>query len=250
MIRLFVGPPGTGKSYHAMCEGLSYVYRGKYVVANFPVEFGYKKKDVGASKRWIYKDYINVDYLVALSMERGFYGREGSCLLIVDEAGIMFNAREWQNRHNDRMEWIKFFSQSRKLGYDVILVAQDERMIDRQIRNVHEWVVKHVSMHEYFRWLPIKVFGYVSYWAGGEFRGKVHLSVLRRSVAKRYDSMRMFGDGSIGDVARVAGGVAACGGGVPSASGGGRGSTFERSPACSSPGTGSGAVAPGVSSEE
>lgn len=250
MIRLFVGPPGTGKSYHALCEGLKYIYGGKYVVANFPVLFSKSKRDIRAVGRWIYKDDINVNYLVGLSMDKGFYGREGSCLLIVDEAGIMFNAREWQSRHKERMEWIKFFSQSRKLGYDVILVAQDERMIDRQIRNVHEWIVKHVSMHEYFRWLPIKVFGYVSYWAGGEFRGKVHFSILRKGVAKRYDSMRMFGAGSVGDAARVAGGVAAGGGGVPSASGGGRGSTLEASPACFSPGTGSGAVAPGVSSEE
>ena len=39
---------------------------------------------------------------------------------------------------NDRRNWIDFFSQHRKVGHDFLLVAQNDRMIDRQIRGYIE----------------------------------------------------------------------------------------------------------------
>ena len=84
--------------------------------------------------------------------------RSGSCLLIVDEAGILFNSRDWMVRAEEAEKVDKFFSQSRKFGYDVILVAQSDRMIDRQIRDLAEYLVRHFNMRKYwyFAWLPFK----------------------------------------------------------------------------------------------
>ena len=54
---------------------------------------------------------------------------------------MMFNARDWNKA--DRSGWNKFFQVHRHLGYDVILIAQFDRMIDRQIRSLIEYEYIH-----------------------------------------------------------------------------------------------------------
>lgn len=71
--------------------------------------------------------------------------KEGEILLVIDECQIMFNARDWGQKN--RAAWCAFFTQHRKLGYEVILVAQFDRMLDRQIRSLieYEWIHRKVS---------------------------------------------------------------------------------------------------------
>jgi len=198
MISIYVGPVGSGKSYHALCEGLAHisVIPERYVVANFPIKFKRGRKGEREKRRWIYlpDEQMTVENLIKISFEKRFFGKEGHALLIVDEAGVFFNARDWQVKGKERVEWIKFFSQSRKFGYDVILVAQDLRMIDRQIRNMADFEVKHLNMNKYFwfKMLPFKMFAVVYYWMNTRFRGSLRFMILRPWVAKRYDTMRIF----------------------------------------------------------
>jgi zona occludens toxin (predicted ATPase) len=63
--------------------------------------------------------------------------KEGQITLVIDEAQMLFNARSWDKA--DRDGWNKFFQIHRHFGYDVILVAQFDRMIDRQIRSLIEY---------------------------------------------------------------------------------------------------------------
>ena len=85
---------------------------------------------------WFSKNYS--DYV-------GRRVREGEILLVIDEAQLLFNSREWVK--SDRAEWCSFFTQHRKLGYEVVLVAQFDRMLDRQIRSLieYEWIHRKVS---------------------------------------------------------------------------------------------------------
>lgn len=198
MIEIYVGAVGSGKSYHAMARGISKIYslRNNMVVANFPVKFSEKDYKKGVNNRWIYldDDELTPLKLIKMSFDYGYYGKEGNTLLILDEAGVYFNARDWQISANTRKEWIKFFSQSRKFGYDVVLIAQDARMIDRQIRSMAEYTVKHVKLRNY-KWLkliPWQIFAAVSYWAGGSFKGSISFILYNPFIAKRYDTMRMF----------------------------------------------------------
>jgi len=194
MIELYLGSVGSGKSYHALRRGLEKIScrPARYVVANFPIKCRNKKD----KERWIFldNDDLTVDMLIKISLEKGFIGKEGHALLIIDEAGINFNSRDWNIKGEERKKWVKFFSQSRKFGYDVILVAQDERMIDRQIRSCAEYRVFHrlANRFSWFKLLPFKLFFYVSFWCGGNFRGGLQLDVLLPWVARRYDSMRLF----------------------------------------------------------
>lgn len=198
MIELYLGPPGGGKSYHALRRGLAQLSDRRYVVSNFPLALSKKEKDRDfEAKHWHFvEDIPSPDYLIRKSIEWECVGKEGRILLIIDEAGILFNSRDWMVAGEVRKQWIKFFSQSRKFGYDVILVAQDERMLDRQIRSCAEFRVKHFTLNQYtfLRWLPVKTFVAVRFWAGGSFRGQPEVFILLPWIANRYDSMRLFGE--------------------------------------------------------
>lgn len=198
MIEIYTGTVGSGKSYHAIVEGLRYIERRRHVIANFPIKSKktvfFKRFEKAIKERWIYMEEITVDKLIEMSISKGWYGKESQCLLVFDEAGTVFNARDWNVKPSERKEWIKFFSQSRKLGYDVIMIAQDMRMIDRQIRSLSEYEVKHKDLRKYlwFRYLPIRCFAAVYHWSGGKFRGSVRFIVFRKSIANRYDTFRLF----------------------------------------------------------
>jgi hypothetical protein len=196
VIALFTGSVGSGKSYHALCAGLQKISSipQRYVVANFPIVFREGKKGERERERWFFWHEISPERLIAFSVEKGFYGKEGHCLLIIDEAGCVFNSRDWQIKGAERTKWVKFFSQSRKFGYDVILVAQSDRMIDRQIRDLAEYEVRHFSARRYWwlAWLPIRLHFAVWFWYHTRLRGTVDPFVIRKSVARRYDTMRIF----------------------------------------------------------
>jgi zona occludens toxin len=211
MIELYTGFVGSGKSYHATARGVTIAdapMGKRYVIANFPI-FPKKKffaklpllkkmvKEPFVKSRWIYKENeeLTVDYLIAASHELGFYGNESSCLLIFDEAGIMFNSRDWNIKPDARKAWIKFFSQSRKFGYDVVFIAQDGRMLDRQIRGLVEYEVQHKKMNNWFvfKILPFTLFAAVSFWNGiRTIRGTLQIVIYNKKVADRYDTMGLF----------------------------------------------------------
>lgn len=66
---------------------------------------------------------------------------EEHILLCIDECQLLFNARSWNDA--DRAGWVSFFSQHRKLGYRIVLIAQYDMMIDRQIRSLIEYEFVH-----------------------------------------------------------------------------------------------------------
>lgn len=191
MIELYLGAVGSGKSYHALKRGLEKVTeRGSFVVANFPINPKTQKE----KERWIFLEDFSPEDLIRLSFERKSYGKEGKALLIIDEAGIWFNSRDWQINPQKRKEWIKFFSQSRKFGYDVILIVQDERMLDRQIRKLAEYHIKHVKLRNYvwLKLIPWQIFATIKFWTGASFKGQVRFILFNPWKAKRYDTMKLF----------------------------------------------------------
>lgn len=211
MIELYTGFVGSGKSYHATARGVEIADapKGKrWVIANFPIKakkrffaklpfIKNKIKKQYNEPRWIYQDNDNlkVDYLIKTSHEMGWYGKESQCLIIIDEAGILFNSRDWNVKADERKKWIAFLSQSRKFGYDVVFIVQDGRMLDRQIRSLAEFEVQHKKMNSWalFRIMPITIFACVSFWNGiRNVRGSLEMCVYKKAVADRYDTMALF----------------------------------------------------------
>lgn len=204
MLSLYTGTPGSGKSYHGIELGLQFVKKKGYVIANFPItppkryltKFHQRKWEDMLS-RWLFMEEITIDYLMALSIEKGWFGKESQCLVLIDEAGIMFNSRDWQSEKGTRNSWIKFFSQHRKFGYDFVLTTQSDRMIDKQIRGLVEYEVKHRKMNNsrmfsFLSYFRFTVFMYIYKWYGTRLKAKMQLSVFKKWVAARYDSMRVF----------------------------------------------------------
>lgn len=141
MIWLYSGTPGSGKTLHAVSDMLRHNDRGWPVLANFQLNaVAVRNPDC-----FMWSD--NADLTPAmLEQYAAFYWqsdggrvREDRILLVVDECQLIFNARSWQKNS----PWISFFTQHRKMGYRVILIAQQREMIDKQVRAVLEYEYKH-----------------------------------------------------------------------------------------------------------
>lgn len=149
MISLYSGTPGSGKSLHLasrLYNRISFVKAP--TIGNFACDFSAIKSPRG---EYVFVSNLDLtpDYLIKYSQEYskkvGRRVKEGEILLVIDECQILFNARDWGQKN--RAEWCSFFTQHRKLGYEIVLVAQFDRMLDRQIRALieYEWVHRKVS---------------------------------------------------------------------------------------------------------
>jgi hypothetical protein len=206
MISLYTGTPGSGKSLH-LAEKLYYRIKNKrgLVICNFDVDLE-KIKGYGNHK----SEFILLenDDITALNIERITYDyakrhnktyvKEGEILLVIDECQLIFNSRDWQR--GDRNGWLKFFTQHRKYGIDVILVAQFDRMIDRQIRSLieYEWIHRRVSNFGFWGSLVSLIFagGYLFSCAEIWYPMKEKISSYffkgRKKYMNIYDTRKMF----------------------------------------------------------
>lgn len=198
MICLYSGTPGSGKSLHVARDIRDYLrVRRKPVIANFDVN-----PDVRNYARLF--SYLPNDRLspaLLYDFARDYWkGRkvvEDSILLVIDEAQLVFNSRSWQ--FGNRMDWIEFFSQHRHFGYKVVLIAQFDRMLDRQIRSLIEIEVNHRKLANFgmkglLLSLPFggKLFAAVStYYSLNEHVGTSWL-LPRRAYFRLYDSYNRF----------------------------------------------------------
>lgn len=230
MILLLTGTPGSGKSAAAVDMGLEHVCNGGVVLSNFELTSDWydqlarwhcstwfslsSRRRRGSMLRDRWWSWRSLDELwdvpdqfgqyLSAGMRRQF---EGRYLLIIDEAQLIFNSRSWQRN----FPWIEFFSQHRKLGYDVILIAHDDQMIDSQIRAFIEIRIQLRNMRHIYLPIPFlkisvsqlflcrnliharwRYYG-TSLLGGESFRNRLHrLSVWKLRL---YDSLRIFREG-------------------------------------------------------
>lgn len=168
MIYFINGRPGGGKSLTVAEFIYKAIKRGRNVIANFEINEGYFSKCRHPEKLGRFIHISNEEWTRNAYFERnkqgerlplsssnksfsyldGLYGyafnvhkrdkkgrfRLGQTILVLDECANLFNSRTWNS--SDRLQWAEFFRQHRKLGYHVYLVAQDDRDIDKQIREL------------------------------------------------------------------------------------------------------------------
>jgi len=194
MIYLYSGTPGSGKSYHAVADiyyRLKKKKGFKNVIANFPINYN--------TEHFFYFDNseMTISNFMKYARKNHKLGVEGQTLIVIDEAQIIFNSRSWNTDGNNRMDWIKFFSQHRKLGFNFIIIAQFDRMIDRQIRCLVEYEIAHMKVNNYFRIIPITVFLAVQRWYGQKMKIGSELLTYRKKIANLYDTYKMFDDAPV-----------------------------------------------------
>lgn len=146
MISIYTGTPGSGKSLHIAQRIYHGLKVGRKTICNFEINLEYVSKRKANKLPFVYIDNMDMkpDRLIKISREH-FKNKkrikEDDILLVIDECQLLFNSREWQK--GNRKEWLSFFSQHRKYGYEVVLVAQFDGMVDKQIRSLIEYDFKH-----------------------------------------------------------------------------------------------------------
>jgi len=151
-ITLVTAPPGGGKSYYAIRRVVDALMEGKPVAGNVELDEDWVRKIVRRNwvlwlrpfKRREFIKHAADRYHFTEDLEELFRLRlegkgESRGRMVLDEAHNWMNARSWSAE--DRKAIVKFFSQHRKLGWDIDLIAQHAEMIDKQVRNLCEYVV-------------------------------------------------------------------------------------------------------------
>ena len=202
MIHLYSGTPGSGKSLHTARDIRDALrIRKMPVIANFDVNHSLRNYD--RLFTYLPNDRLDPSFLedFARNWFAGRKVREDSILLVIDEAQLVFNSRAWQ--HGQRMDWIQFFSQHRHFGYKVVLIAQFDRMIDRQIRSLIEIETNHRKLGNFgmkglILSLPFRgrLFLGVSYYYGLKEKVGTCWLLPRRAYFKVYDSYNRFEKGA------------------------------------------------------
>jgi hypothetical protein len=207
MIFCFTGKAGTGKSLHLARECMDFLRIGKTVICNFPVNSKvidnenesvfnklFKIKiNVG---NFIYRNSyeINVKELVQYAFNNHKPQKEEQTLLAIDESQILFNAREFYRA--DRKDWINFLMEHRKIGYKVIIVAQNLRIIDKQIRSLILYEIRHKKVNEYkfFKLSPKETF--MAVWFNMDFKERMRYEFFTYCsvYGQFFDSYKLLGD--------------------------------------------------------
>jgi hypothetical protein len=223
MITILQGTLGSGKSATATAMAFEHLKRGGVVATNFGFVDGWsyelakhsiwgllsdnlRRKNAASH----YRRHFFVNSLEAvkkinpkdlaerdLQTVEGKY-QEGQGLLILDECQLIFNSRKWEKN----MDWIEFFTQSRKLGWDILLVAHTIDMIDSQIRPLIEFEARFRNLQKVrlpIIGLPLSpiplfmiVYRYAGLGPGASNIAKKDLAPLPLWAARLYDSLLVF----------------------------------------------------------
>lgn len=148
MISLYTGTPGSGKSLDLARIILNRINSNMPVITNFDIKLPKRLKNKQYLLTVKYDSDVSVEFLIDYAnkyfLKHKF--KESQILYVIDEAQLMFNSRSWSTKGRDN--WIKFFSNHRHLGYDVIMCCQFDLMIDKQIRSLVEYHVIHRKINQ------------------------------------------------------------------------------------------------------
>lgn len=188
-VELWTGVPGGGKTLSATKVIVKALKRGKHVLTNILINTGKIKKMTGVYEFRGF-DKLNPLEFVKYSIDQGDSDEEGRFLIVIDESQVLINSRDFGAR--DRMSWVKFITNHRHLGYNVILITQYDRAIDKQIRNVVETIKHHKNLNRLglFVFCPIKVFIQTEYFMTGSNQrlANGHSFFVVGSTKKYYDT--------------------------------------------------------------
>lgn len=143
MIQFITGVVGSGKTLHAVRLGVDSLKRGQTIVTNvelYPdkiIELVARKFGllIGRDQIRVFNPDENPNWETLIP-----WG-DKSCpvLVILDEAQLFYNARDWAKTAERSKRLLAFLTQSRKAGVDVIWITQEGENVDKQFRVLAEW---------------------------------------------------------------------------------------------------------------
>lgn len=131
---LLAGKRGSGKSLGALSMIERYMKEGRTVATNMDL-FVDKLVPAYVDTRWYrLPDYPTAEDLKELPLGNPIPTEEKrNGLLCLDEVATYLNSREWSG--SGRQDLISWLVQSRKYGWDLLLIAQHANLIDKQVRD-------------------------------------------------------------------------------------------------------------------
>lgn len=130
---LLAGKRGSGKSLGAVEMIRRYLVEGRTVATNLNIFVDKLVPAYNETRFMRLPDHPTADDLKALPLGNPEPTQEkNNGLLVLDEAATFLNSREWSG--NGRQDVISWLVQSRKYGWDLLLIAQHGNLIDKQIR--------------------------------------------------------------------------------------------------------------------
>lgn len=142
MIFIVTGKLGAGKSLLAVQRAIDYGLEGRRVATNFHIDFSRicTKPTTHLAKCpvTVLPSIPTYNDLMMLGQGGDFEDTAGA--LILDECAQFLNSRNWQGPEREKL--INWMLHARKRRWDVFLIIQHERMLDKQIRDaLAEYVV-------------------------------------------------------------------------------------------------------------
>lgn len=194
MIYFYSGTPGSGKSLHVAKDIYTKLFLKKEnVIANFDINREmYDKKRRKGKFTYVSNSELSTDFLYQYAKDNHILGKENQTLVVIDECQILFNPRNWSDKY--RINWINFFTQHRKWGYNFILISQFDRLVDRQIRSLFEYEIKHRKVNNFKvgQLLPVSTFMAIEYWYGVKEKVSSNMFLYKKKYGRLYDTFKNF----------------------------------------------------------
>jgi len=194
VIYFYSGTPGSGKSLHVAKDIYIKLFTKKQnVIANFDINREiYNKKKKKGKFEYVANDELTPSFFYQYAKDHHVLGKESQTLVIIDECQLLFNPRSWNDKY--RTNWVNFFTQHRKWGYNFILISQFDRLVDRQIRSLFEYEIKHRKVNNFklARLLPLSTFCAIEYWYGVKERVGSEFFFYSKKYGNLYDTFKNF----------------------------------------------------------
>lgn len=133
-VYVFTGKLGGGKTLCSVGRIKEKLQVGCRVATNLDIDlkamFGRSAKDIDIVR---IPDKPKIQHMKQIGVGNTSYDESKNGLLVLDECGTWFNSRNWNDK--DRKPVNEWFLHARKLGWDVILIIQDIKLLDSQARD-------------------------------------------------------------------------------------------------------------------
>lgn len=182
MVYLICGQKGTGKSLYTVNYFLRNLKKYNKIYCNTPIKYCYSIGNVD----WVFSRF------------------EKNCAIIIDEAQLYFNSREFSKltKTGVGMELLDFLTMCRHYELDIFFITQSVNRIDLQIRELADYVFYLKRTFKFFG-IPFLTFGYkfpdiMEFEKfvnpnnfSREYNCRFLLSFIRLKTLKQYDTHRI-----------------------------------------------------------
>ncbi len=214
-VYIMTGKLGAGKTLAAVGRIRDYLNQGRRVATNLDL-FMEAFKNPWNRKVDVIRlpDKPEIEHLESLGRghDLPYPDESRNGLLVLDECGTWFNARNWNDPARKKV--IDWFLHARKLRWDVIFVAQDISLLDKQARDA---LAEHTVFVKRLDRLRLPLVGKITKLFGFEIRPpKVHLAIVKygdtaqhptvdkwyyrgTDLFKLYDTEQVFTDSQTGN---------------------------------------------------